>query len=366
MRRWASERAAVVTESLLANFTRFLVPGAGAVLFLLTLLGLTAAFVGSGNVTDFEDTRGVWRRRLAWVAGGLTLLGLSLNEVLLARFISADGVLSTHSVWIIRVAQLSLLLVALILIIWRDAMARVVRYTYRALSQNPANTRVLAICLTIPWMFLFVIADAERRFWWMWPLQVITLAAAVTYVPARLKAPRALIWAGSLAVCLIVAANTMLLSRVQSWTHDGWAGRDAQEVQVADRVSALMRAQGDPKETFIGYEIDTSRFMAAFNSIDSRYKVGADLDLLFKYRYGIINKDRCAEGFQSTDKYRIVQVAPIDKYVGRDVAAQPMPGEAETGRNRIRPHGGEGDGPSVDHPYQLMSEIGVYQVLGRN
>jgi hypothetical protein len=365
MRPWASERATVVAESLLANFSRFLIPGAGAGLFLLTLIGLAAAFVGSGNVTDVEDDRGVWRQRLAWVAGGLTLLALSLNEVLLARFISADGVLATHTEWIIRVAQFLLVLVAFVLVVRRDLMARVVSYVYRTLSATAANTRVVAVSLAIPWLLLFVVADAERRFWWMWPLQVIMLAAAVTYVPARLKAPRALVWAGSLAVCLIVAANTMFLSRVQSWAHDGWAGRDAQEVQVADRVNALLRGQGSPKEISIGYEIDTSKFMVAFNSIDSRYKVGADLDLLFKHRYGIINKDRCAEGFQPSDKYRIVQIAPIDKYVGRDVAAQPTPGEAETGHNRIRPHGSEGDVPSADS-YELISEVGVYQVLGRD
>src|SRR5436190_7317484 len=121
-----------------------------------------------------------------------------------------------------------------------------------------------------------------------------------------------------------------------------------------------MRDHGSPKETSIGYEIDTSKFMAAFNNIDSRYKVGADLDLLFKYRHGIINKDRCAEGFQPTDRYRIVQIAPMDKYVGLDVAAQPTPGdtrEAETGRNRISPRSKDDD-LSADHPYELMSEVG--------
>jgi hypothetical protein len=366
MRRWASERATVVAGSLLANFGRFLIPGAGAVLFLLSLLGLVAALLGTAKVnSDSEEAPGVWGRRLAWVASGLALLALSLNEVLLARFISADGVLATHTVWIIRVTQVLLVLVAFVLVVQRDLMARVVSYVYRRLSATAANTRVVAVSLAVPWLLLFVVADADRRFWWMWPLQVIMLAAAVTYVPARLKAPRALVWAGSFGVCLIVAANTMLLSRVQSWTHDGWAGRDAQEVQVADRVNALVRARGGPNETSIGYEIDTSRFMAAFNSIDSRYKVGADLDLLFKYRYGIINKDRCAEGFQASDTYRIVQIAPIDKYVGRDVAAQPTPGEAETGRNRIPPNGSESDVPSSDHSYELMSEVGVYQVLGR-
>jgi hypothetical protein len=48
-------------------------------------------------------------------------------------------------------------------------------------------------------------------------------------------------------------------------------------------------------------------YWPVFNVVDHRYKVGADLDLFFKYRYGIVNTSRCAEGVSSQDRYRIQQ-----------------------------------------------------------
>jgi hypothetical protein len=50
--------------------------------------------------------------------------------------------------------------------------------------------------------------------------------------------------------------------------------------------------------------------MATFHITNSTYKVGADFDLLLKYRRGIINTDRCAEGVSPEDDYRIVRVSP--------------------------------------------------------
>ena len=50
--------------------------------------------------------------------------------------------------------------------------------------------------------------------------------------------------------------------------------------------------------------------MARYHAIDPRYKVGAEFDALFKYRYGITNADACAEGVSATDQYRIVQTSP--------------------------------------------------------
>ena len=159
----------------------------------------------------------------------------------------------------------------------------------------------------------------------MWPLQVIMLSAAVTYVPMRFKASRLAIWIGSAAVCLVVLWNTVLIARVDSWLHQGWAARDAPEVQIVDRVAALMQARGQSSQAAIGYDVDIWRFMAYTHVIDPRYKVGADLDLLFKYRHGIANLDRCAEGFQASDRYRIVQVAPLE-------TADPV-----EGHNRLSP-----------------------------
>jgi hypothetical protein len=52
--------------------------------------------------------------------------------------------------------------------------------------------------------------------------------------------------------------------------------------------------------------------MANYKIIDRQYKVGAEFDLLFKYRHGIGNTDQCAEGVSPADEYRIVQTRPKD------------------------------------------------------
>jgi hypothetical protein len=114
-----------------------------------------------------------------------------------------------------------------------------------------------------------------------------------------------------------------LIARVDSWLHQGWAARDAPEVQVVDQVAALMQAGGQSSQAAIGYEVDLWKFMAYTHVIDPRYKAGADFDLLFKYRHGIANLDGCAEGFHASDRYRIVQVVPLE-------TADPV-----EGRNRL-------------------------------
>jgi hypothetical protein len=40
------------------------------------------------------------------------------------------------------------------------------------------------------------------------------------------------------------------------------------------------------------------------------YRVGAELELMLRFRHDISNTDRCAEGISVSDEYRIVQRAP--------------------------------------------------------
>ena len=82
------------STSLLASFSSFRVPGAGVVLFVLTLIGLGASFMGTGfDTSESVEQQDLRRRRLTWLAAGVALLGLGLNEVVVARFVTADGVL---------------------------------------------------------------------------------------------------------------------------------------------------------------------------------------------------------------------------------------------------------------------------------
>jgi hypothetical protein len=241
----------------------------------------------------------------------------------------------------IRWFQATLLTAGLLLAFCRRTIAREVIRIHQDVSVRATKTWLVGISLVSPWLILLLLAESERRLLWLWPMQVIALAAAVTYIAARIGASR---WVpfGSLALVIIVAANPVTLSRLQSWARDGWAGQDAIEVQVVDRLAALIKME-EERHASIGYEIDTWRFKAATNVVDPRYKVGADLDLLLKYRHGIVNLNRCAEGFSAQDSYRVVQV----KELGSD----------PEGRGRlIAPRSGD---------FQLTDQIGVFQILHR-
>jgi len=177
--------------------------------------------MGTGDVARSVKQQDLQRRWLKWLAAGFALLGLGLNEVVVARFVTADGVLATSSISTIRITEAALLFVALLLALFRDTVIAGAARVRQILSGAAADTRLPGVFLATPWMFLFVISDSERRFWWLWPLQAIMLSAAVTYVPMRFRASRLATWIGSAAVCLVVLWNTVLIARVDSWLHQG-------------------------------------------------------------------------------------------------------------------------------------------------
>ncbi len=114
---------------------------------------------------------------------------------------------------------------------------------------------------------------------------------------------------------------------------------------VVDAIAHRMRSKR-ATEGSIGYQVDFWRFMADANRIDARYKVGADLDLLLKYRHHISNRDRCAEGFRPDDDYRVVQVASA-------------PAVDSHGRNRLKPSAATQDA------FATLSRTDMYDVLER-
>ena len=158
----------------------------------------------------------------------------------------------------------------------------------------------------------------------------------------RLKLFPRVAWVGSVVVVLMVAANPLLALRLQDWVRHGWSGEDADEIQVVDAAAALLQSSGQPGQVSIGYEVNLSRFMATDHIIDPRYKTGADFDLFFKYRHGISNVNRCAEGVQPDDAYRIVQVARGDNTTRTD--------RIESRRNGA---------------FEMTGHFGAYQVLRR-
>jgi hypothetical protein len=134
----------------------------------------------------------------------------------------------------------------------------------------------------------------------------VFLAAFVTYLPRKLKAPGWVVWGSSLFLLSTIVVHPLLLSQINAWIRGGWSGSDAAEMKAVDFIASEVKPKGKDHAA-IGYDIYLKSFNATLNAVDSRYKVGARLDLLFKARHGILNTDRCAEGFSSDDEYRIVQ-----------------------------------------------------------
>lgn len=171
--------------------------------------------------------------------------------------------------------------------------------------------RLVIVALGIPWFVLLAVAEPGKpeRFMWLWPLQALFLAAFATVLLPRLRAPRLLMGAVVAGLVVLVVGNSVVSSRLGSWRDDGWSGRDALEVQIVDHVARDLGVR-ETSRAAIGYQVFIYEFMVVYNTINPEYKVGADLDLLFEFRHGVVNTNRCAEGVSPGDRYRIVQTRP--------------------------------------------------------
>ena len=173
---------------------------------------------------------------------------------------------------------------------------------------------VLITLLLIPWAFLlYGLKDAvmlqETRCWWLWPAQIIVLAALVTDVPVRLKTPPFVTWIAQAAISAMILINPLILERIKSWTASGWSGSDSYEKQSVDYIAKLILSD-NRNNAAIGYNTffyDWSLWQHVF---DRRMKVGMEFDLLFRFLHGLTNTDSCAEGFSAADEFRIVQTKP--------------------------------------------------------
>ena len=71
-----------------------------------------------------------------------------------------------------------------------------------------------------------------------------------------------------------------------------------------------MRASGRERAA-IGYQIFvTPTWGSRFAAVDSRYKIGAEFDLLLRFRHGVVNTNQCAEGLSPNDEYRVIETRP--------------------------------------------------------
>jgi hypothetical protein len=300
----------MLKDKLVSNFTDAVpIPGMNILLLGLVLgtaLLCTMPAVPTQGSTPAERGPPPQRRRAliaaSLIAAGLVLYGIVLQRIPGAGFLPASGP--------VRKLPQGLLLVGILLLTapWAAAVTQRVLRRIRVELRPSLPMRLLVISLIVPWFILVIVAEPGKpeRFWWVWPLQVILLAASVAYVLPKFPVPRLVVAAAQLAITLLVALNPMLLSRIESWRAAGWEGADPEEVQVVDYVAAQIRAEGKSTAA-IGYQLLIYPFMAKYHITNPVYKVGAELELLLRYRHGITNTDQCAEGLSPRDEYLIVQ-----------------------------------------------------------
>jgi hypothetical protein len=315
-----SSRLRMVRDKVLFNFTGAVrLPGVNVLLLLLVLgtcLLCTVPAGAKGEPVQADRPPPQHRRRPAAMlltAAGLILYGVTSGLLPGGALIPASGLAR-------KLPQVLLLIgIALWVAPWLIAATQRVLRRIGIELQPTMPMRLLVISLIVPWVILVIVAEPGKpeRFWWVWPIQVILLAASVAYFLPRFPVLRPIVAAAQLVLALLVVLNSTLFGRIESWWADGWGGNDPEEVRVIDFVADQVRGEGR-SQAAIGYHILIYPFMAEYHITNPIYRAGAELELMLRYRHGIVNTDRCAEGISPADEYRIIQRRP------KGVAEEPM------------------------------------------
>ena len=300
-----------LADNALSNFQHAtLVPLGGLALAVLVVVSLLAFTVPGATGRAELPVRSRFSRRTTSVwAIALIGLGALLHQLPLELLLpdGTDGGLPPT-----KKVGLGVALGGAVLLVVPWLAAALDRYLARRRIQiqtaaQAQDRRLVVLSLIIPWLILVAFAEAGKpeRFWWLWPLQVIVLAALAFHLMPRLL-PRGLVALTQLLLLVVLVMNPLLATRLDSWRTTGWAGADSKVVEVVDYVASLVTANGRDRAS-IGYRTYIYPFMAAYHITNPVYKAGAEFDLLLSYRHGITNLDMCAEGVSGADEYRIVQ-----------------------------------------------------------
>jgi hypothetical protein len=336
------------SSPFLKNSYNFKFPGANIVLLLLVLAGLlllSARSFRRGGGELFE-VQGKWRLALKYLAVGAIVAGIAGNEFIIARYFSLDGALEPATKSLVRGVQGLLVLIGIALLTMRHAIVAGLHrlsLAFRLEGENEErNPTLIAVCLLVPWLTLLLMTEPGRidRFWWLWPIQIIVLTSIITNLVPQLRLRRPWVWLAVVIPVTLIVGNNFVLSQVTAWTRDGWQGMDADQIRAIDYIAGELRRENKGKAA-IGYDLKIYPFMVMDNVLDRRYKAGADLDLVLKYRHGVVNDDQCPEGISPSDQYRVVQLD--------STGPAPSPGE----RIPLR----------ADEKFYPSQRFGMYQVL---
>jgi len=204
-------------------------PASTVVLFLLALSTFIFVTLESFFNSKFSKTS-AWEKWLSALAGAAIVLAVLFNEIVVARLLSDDGVLSSSIVLRIRLAQAVLILSGIAILFWRNQIASLLRRVSASQSsrndsfQYASERSLFAFGIVVPWVVLLLVVEPghANRYWWLWSFQSLAIAAAVSFIPKRLGWPRAVTWVAQGFVVLAVATNPAVVSRSQAWAGTGW------------------------------------------------------------------------------------------------------------------------------------------------
>ena len=131
--------------------------------------------------------------------------------------------------------------------------------------------QLMVIFLLVPWIILILATMragylVTTRFWWIWPGQIIVLAALGSFVPQYFKARPIVVLTLQVIIAVMVVCNPVLISRIQSGLSVGWFGIDSDEKKVVDFISDQI---GDErKSTSIGYQTFFYGWMRYHSSLE--------------------------------------------------------------------------------------------------
>lgn len=224
---------------------------------------------------------------------------------ILVRLFSADGSIEPETDAALQTLQLLLLVTATLVTLAGPILKAVWRFVSVFPNNRAARGRFLVIALLVPLAALLVMVEPERsdRMWWLWPLVTIFLASLIVDLVRTATALGRIAGVGlAILIFAFTGATETVTAKAHSWRTNGWEGMDGDDMRAAEYIASRVHPGNEAR---IGYHRAFFEGIPTLSTIDRRFKVGAEFDLVLAYRFRIANESTCAEGFGPDDEYRL-------------------------------------------------------------
>ncbi|MGA2112260.1 MAG: hypothetical protein ABSG98_08945 [Anaerolineales bacterium] len=169
---------------------------------------------------------------------------------------------------------------------------------------------VVGLGLAVPWPILLVltVTNSEKRFWWLWPLELLAVLISVEAV-GKIVFPH---WTKG-SVALLAGAFLLMLPlsywrpRLISWSLGGYAGESTGRLETADFIGSRAQETGNTSIS-IGYDVAEPDWSVAYaeNHQESFLK-GAWIDFLLLSRHGVVDLDQSTQRMSDKDDFRVYE-----------------------------------------------------------